>query len=615
MRFVRTLIGIALMGSAFAIWAEPSVRLHADRSTVRVGTPFQLVLEITGQTLSGDITLPDVPGLDIGKRPVNSSTSTQVEIAGFHSTVVKRVACSYAACATQAGKVTIPPVSVNVDGKTIASEPLVLSVLDSSATSSPSQGVSSLPPSSQQTTPPAENSQPEDAADTSPTPSEVTWEDIAFADATTDKKEVYQGESLLLTLSLGKMDLRGLQVGMLRGQGFVLPTTEGFYTVVLQQQSQTQIKRKNWNYGVTQWRIVLCPTISGKLKVGSWHWEGAGLYRLQQQELRFDTPPIEINVKPLPPPPAGFSGAVGSYKVEAQADRASVMQGTPVRFIVKVTGQGSPEGIGAPLFPKIDGAYISDPETDAKTVETATGFTAVKTFTYTITPQKVGALAIPQIPFCYFNPAEGTYKTELTPPFNIEVTTSNESPAPVATVAAPPKKESGHVEVIGDDIHPMITNIGNLKPVRSWLFLSYVVFAVPMIVYCAFVVLMRHKRRMATDQGFARAHGAKSKARKRLRHVTETAEPSEELYRALNGYVADLFNVTEGGMTSSDVAALLQEHGMDSGVAETVEKVLKSCERARYAGVPLSRDEVAALTEAAIVALDQLEAIQKGRRR
>lgn len=610
MRLVRTLMVVVLMGFALTVWAEPSVRLHADRTTIRVGTPFQLVVEVTGQMLGGDITFPEVPGLDIGKRPVNSMTSTQVEINGLHSTMVKRVVCSYTACASQAGKITIPPVKVEVEGQTLASEPLILSVLENTGSSG------SIPSgNSSQASMPAENPQPEDATGTSPTPSEVTWEDIAFADATVDKKEVYQGESLLLTLSLGKMDLRGLQVGMLRGQGFALPTTEGFYTVVLQQQSQTQVKRKGWDYGVTQWRVVLCPTISGKLKIGSWHWEGAGLYRLQQQELRFDTPPIEINVKPLPQPPAGFSGAVGTFKVEAQAERMSVMQGTPVRFIIKVTGQGSPEGIGAPIFPKIESAYVSDPEVDAKTVETATGFTTVKTFTYTITPQKVGELGIPQIPFCYFSPGESVYKTEMTSSFKIDVVASNESPGPVSTVPAPAKNESGHVEVIGDDIHPIISNVGNLRPEHRWSLLAYGVFILPIIAYCAFVILMRHKRRMATDQGFARAHGAKSKVRKRLRHVTETSEPSEELYHALIGYVADLFNVSEGGMTSSDVAALLRENGMDSGITDTVEKVLKSCERARYAGVPLSQDEVAALHEAAIVALDQLESVQKGRRR
>lgn len=611
MRTVRVLAGLLLFGAALAGWAEPSIHLHPDHPNLHVGVPFQLILEITGSSIEKEIVFPEVSGLDIGNRPVTSMTSTQFEFNGLQSTMVKKIIYGYNACATRAGKISIPPIRLEIDGKTVMSEPVMLSVTDGNSNTS-SSSVSGTAPAPVLSDNAAQgNAAPPDA----PSPSEVTWEDVVYVESAVDKKEVYQGESLLLTLSIGKMDLRGLQVGMLRGQNIALPTTEGFYTAVLQQQSQTRDKRKGWDYGVTQIRIVLCPTVSGKLKIGSWHWEGVGQYRLQQHEFSLDTPPIEITVNPLPPSPAGFSGAVGTFSVEAQPDRMTVMQGTPVRFVIKVTGQGSPDGIGAPALPKVDDAYVSDPEVDAKTVETATGFTAVKTFTYTITPQKTGTLIIPEIPFCYFVPAENNYKTEKTPSFKIEVSASNEIPSPVPQQPISTTKETGHVEVIGDDIHPLMDAAGSLKPVSHWDALPYFTFLAPMLAYAVFFVLMRYKHRLETDQGFARAHGARSKARKRLRHVLDSPEPSEALYRAINGYVADRYNVSEGGMTSSDVVVLLQDHNVLPEISATMEKVLRACERARYAGVPLSRDEMVALTEASIMALDQLESLQKGRRR
>ena len=85
------------------------------------------------------------------------------------------------------------------------------------------------------------------------------------------------------------------------------------------------------------------------------------------------------------------------------------------------------------------------------------------------------------------------------------------------------------------------------------------------------------------------------------------AEPAEELYRAVSGFVADKFNASDAGITSSDMRALLESRNAAPDLTESIVKILRACERARYAGVKLSSDEIEALTHAATAALDTLE--------
>ena len=59
-------------------------------------------------------------------------------------------------------------------------------------------------------------------------------------------------------------------------------------------------------------------------------------------------------------------------------------------------------------------------------------------------------------------------------------------------------------------------------------------------------------------------------------------------------------------MTSADARTLIKERGIDAAHAENLEKVLRACERARYASQPLSPNELNALISAAEAAILQI---------
>ncbi len=374
-----------------------------------------------------------------------------------------------------------------------------------------------------------------------------------------------------------------------------------------------QAQRNGFDYDVTQKRIALCPTVTGDLKIGPWHWEGLGVHNFQEQVLQHDAPPIDIKVKPLPERPPGFSGAVGAFKVEAQIERASAVQGTPVRLTVKVTGQGNPDSIGAPVLPKIENAYVGDPEKDTKTAETAAGLTVVKTFVYPVTPLSPGEVTIPEMGFCYFDPSESTFKTEKTPPFRVSVTPSQEAASKMVTGERMPAAQ-GQVNVLGEDIHPPVIQVAGLTPARSVPYLPHLVSVTPVVAYGILALLMRRRRRFATNPALARAHGAKGKARKRLAAALSSSEPSEDAYRALTGFIADTLDVPEGGIVSSDISRIFGDRKLDEALAKDAAALLRECERVRYGSERLSRD-AKALTREASALVDRIEAASKERRR
>jgi len=606
--------GSGSCGKLFALWAlamvcflacraagEPQVRAYVERSTVTLRKPFLFTVEVTGDQVE-DLKMPDVDGLNINKRANSTSTSIQTGFSGRRSSFVKKQELGYYAQATRLGKITIPPIMVRVDGRQLKTNPVLVTVVEGAQPRTPQRSSARQAP------------QPRRGD------GELRWEEVCFTESSVDKRAVYQGELIQLTLSLWKLRLRDMRVGMFAGARLQYPKAQGFYVTTLEPANVVK-ERGGRSYEVTQYRQLLYPTTTGDLEIGSWHWEGGaeyglGFFNTQRQNFSFDTPPISVKVRALPPPPSQFSGAVGRFSIEAELVNNQALQGVPAELVVRVKGRGNPNAIGEPEIPKIENAYVSDPKKDARVVQDAAGATIEKSFTYMITPLEAGDLTIPSIAFCYFDPSDEAYKTEQTDPLTVGIFASPEAPQrPILTAEEP--GPPGAISVIGEDILPIVTDTRPLHSRRATPLALPSVFAAPVLGYCGLALFMRRKRRFAQDVGYARDYFAKAKGHKRLKGVEGAEEPSDEIYRALVGFIADKFNAEEAGMTSTDVRQLFGSSGVPEDLTERFTKILQSCERARYAGAGLAREEVSALKEAAAKGMDEFDAAvnQKGRSR
>jgi BatD DUF11 like domain len=597
-------LAIVLSLAAWSVWAAPQVVLKADRTTVAVGEPFRVSIEASG-TRIGTILTPQVPGLLMESR----STQEQMQIINFEMTRSRTI--SYDVTATQPGAIDIPAVKVEIDGRTVSSQPLTITVEKGRQPAiQPRQADQPRPAGGDPHQPPR-----------IPKSTGPVWEDLVTISTSIDKTEVYQGEPIVLTFNLWELQPASVVIG--RQSGSVGVDTTGFYAIPeMPQEVRPVVQTFAGNeYTTREWRQVLHPTRPGDLQIGAWTMDVVvrvptrGFFG-EQHRLHLTADPIAVKVKPLPERPENFSGAVGRLTVTGELSETKVIQGTPANLAIRIAGEGNPDAVGSPAAPDLEDAYVAPPEVESRPpVLTETGGVAFdRTVTFAITPVKPGQLTIPAITYCYFDPAKAKYETASVGPFRLEVLESPEQEARFVSDDGL-ERQKERVDVLGLDVLPIITDPGTLRREQSSPALVVVLVAAPALACLAFSFVMRRRQRFEQDMGYARAYHARSKARKRLETVSEAARPVDELYHALTGFIADKLDIPEAGLTSADVARHFADHGLGEDKAENLARILRSCERAQYGAARLSPSEIGALVQGAALCMDELEdALRKERR-
>jgi len=595
----RTLhIALTLACLALAAQAQPSVQVSVDSTTVFVGEPFAVRVSASGARVGRPV-IPHVEELVFNRTPAGTSQSMQIQFVNGRAATNEVHEWTYYATPKREGSITLPPISVRIDGKDYFSEELQLTA----EKSPPPQAVPHVPAPRR----PHAGGVP-DAAQTE---KEVTWDDVIQVECTVDKRRAYQGEPLQLTLSIWQLQYWGLSVRYTGPRNLEMPSTEGFYALQPEQEER-RASRNGFDYEVQEFTQRIYPMRSGMLEIGPWTWEGMATAMTQfgpkTHSYRLSTQPITIEVLALPEAPPGFTGAVGRFRVQVEIPVKEIEQGVPVDFMVRVSGEGNPDAIGSPVMPELSWAHVHEQLSEVNP-DCKGGPSFTKSFRYTLTPLEIGGQSLPSISFCYFDPAAERYRTEDSRPIAVRVI----PPSGNASVAAAPTPVAQTQADMKEDIWSIKAAGGSLRKGNGGALAPAVVALAPPVLWSGFLLFMRQQRRLRTDADYARRYYARSRIRKRLRQIAGAADPVQELYRALIEYLGDTCGLNSAGMTSADVRKLLEERGVANESGETLVKILRSCERDRYAAAKLSKDELDALTHAAVSCMDVLEgALRKG---
>lgn len=125
------------------------------------------------------------------------------------------------------------------------------------------------------------------------------------------------------------------------------------------------------------------------------------------------TKPLSLTVDPLPDA-AGFSGAVGRFRVSAQVDKPSVPLGDAVTLRFRVEGSGNLKWIDKGPEVAVAGAKVFPPQVKADLKTSAEGISGSKTWEFVVVPETTGVLEIPALRFAAFDPATGKVATTET---------------------------------------------------------------------------------------------------------------------------------------------------------------------------------------------------------
>lgn len=568
-----------------------SIKMWVNRRTVYQGEWFWIYLEATGF----DVDMPDTIEAD-GLQIDTSQVSNRSVTSQFNRTGVSTYKRGYYARATRPGTIEIPPVEFLVSRRMARSNSLELNVVADPGKMSRAQAARPGVPD------PSTGEQPK-----------LTRDDLVFIRMNTDKTEAYVGEQILFKAQLWQINYNNISTGPLQGALNIPPTTEGFYVDELEPKAYEQ-EENTWNYNVHERRKLLYPTRSGELEIGKWHWEGVALINRHSIRNRErigyveDQGPIMIDVKPLPPSPEGFSGGVGDYQVEATLESNTGATGMPVEFMILVRGQGNADALGAPIMPNLPWAHLSEPEVVTRAMNNPGDEipTMIKAFHYKLTPLRGGTHTIPEFGYATFNPVTEDYDIASIGPYSMNIEVDGSAPQ---HLVAPDDVSlvQRTVRILQEDIQPMLEPPGKLRRTAGRSTSIRLLFLLPVVAYGVLAVMMSRRRRLQEDVGYARSRVAKSKGIKGLKDVYTSDEPSDALFRTVSRYIGDKFNVEDKGMTSADVDELLREHNVDREIRDTISKILKSCERARYGSQSFNSDEVRALVQAAESAIHDFD--------
>jgi hypothetical protein len=118
-------------------------------------------------------------------------------------------------------------------------------------------------------------------------------------------------------------------------------------------------------------------------------------------------------VRPLPAQgrPAGFAGAVGRLRMDAELAPASTVVDRPATLTVRLTGTGNIRGLPEPRMPEVPGLEIFPTTHDARMEVEGDAVGGTRTFRWTVLPQRPRTYTVPPIEYSYFDPELRTYVT------------------------------------------------------------------------------------------------------------------------------------------------------------------------------------------------------------
>ena len=110
----------------------------------------------------------------------------------------------------------------------------------------------------------------------------------------------------------------------------------------------------------------------------------------KRHRFQLDTLSIAITVKPLPPAPPAFDGAVGRLDFRGHLVLSRISQDQPARLILRCTGEANPQSIRPPALTLPEALESAPVQPSLRTLARESGVTIEKSFAHTITARAPG---------------------------------------------------------------------------------------------------------------------------------------------------------------------------------------------------------------------------------
>jgi hypothetical protein len=572
----RLLSGMVLVLTAFCLGGTPlaaaSFTASLDHDAIALGETATLSLTFEGSQPKGTPQFRDIPGLQIAYVGpssqfsfVNGQTSSTVT---YHFTVTS----------SRPGEYTIPAMTAQVDGQSLNSQPLKLTVTRPNA----------------------------------PTAAEVnSGSQIAFMKLTLPKKEVYEGEVLPARLDVYLRD----DVQNFGNFQFTATPAAGFTVGKMVQSAKQQVQIGNRVYTDISLSLALTAAQTGPVSVGPFAasavivvpstdqrrdffgFFGGG----EQKQVTLASDATTARSLPLPTEnkPANFNGAIGSYTLTLTAGPTNVTVGDPITTHIQISGRGALNALTLPDQPDWHDFKTYPPTAKVETTDPL-GLQGTKTFEQIVTPQNTEVHELPPFSFSFFDSDTGTYRTLTQPSIPLTVHSGGATPAPVVAAARTANNQTLPQQ---QDILPIKEQLGTLAQTSPPLLTQPVFWAaqsLPVLAWLAAFVWRKRADNLANNPRLRRqrqvarlVHDGLADLR-RLAAEKKSDEFFAALFRLLQEQLGERLDCPASSITEAVIDERLARLGVPEATLATLRELFHLNNQARYA--PLrTRGELAAV--------------------
>ncbi|NSW56018.1 MAG: BatD family protein [Armatimonadetes bacterium] len=384
------------------------------------------------------------------------------------------------------------------------------------------------------------------------------------------------------------------------GPGQEAPHAEGFVAEALPDPDPEYVTVDGRQYVRATRRWALFPATPGSHTIKAAP-EELMLPPVYQREV-FESNQVRVSVKPLPTPPAGFSGAVGQFTVQISADKQRVKAGEGLTVRAIVDGTGNIQAVRAPdlKVPDWCKVYQSGEKrtSEPRTLGGRLLLGGRAEFEYLVVPRRAGQLEISGASLRYFDPAARAYKTAQSAPVSVTVTEGE--------VIEEATSAAGDTALM--HIHTDRPRLHAHPPLPSTPVIPTVLTACALALAGSAAVRVNRQRRLSDPQGF-RASAAARQARRSLASAEKLRGNAvvDAVAETVRQYLADRFALPATGIALQEIASELERRGLASPVVGRVTTLLSSCGDMRFAPGGAATLEPAALIDQAKELIDALE--------
>ena len=579
----------------FSASAAEKVTFEASSPlTVAVGEAFRVEFALNAYPDKGTFKAPSFEGFDVIAGPAESSGQS-IQIVNGAMTKSINYTITYVLLPQAAGNVTVGAAEVTVDGTVYRSNALPIEIVNEGK--SPGAGGTQSRP--------REDSSPDVTAQ-----NQIAKDDILLR-AVVSRTSVYKGEPLRVTFKLYE------RVPVVGYNDVKFPSFNGFWAQELNTDNarrqretfngkvyETLVAKEYLLYPQQAGTLVIEPAeltavaqvvVPGRRNVDPFFGGGPDFVNVPR---KVQSPRINIAVKPLPAgAPASFSGAVGSFTMDAVLPQERLAANSAATYTVKISGTGNLTFVQAPKLT----LPASFEQYNVKTTESintsAAGISGYRQFEYPFIARAEGTYEVEPVEFSYFDPSRMQYMTLKSKALELEITPDAKGGGDALVVQGRGMSKE-EVKMLGQDIRFIKLGGAQLRSERvpfifsaAYWILLLGVLALFTMIYVALRKQIRESQNVALVRGKRANKVAVQRFRAAKRYMEEQNRHAfyEEMLRALWGYMSDKFNIPVANLTKENVREELHKRGVSSEDSQRFTDIITRCDEAQYSPVESAR--------------------------